>query len=91
MGVTGPCRVVVDIGELVLDGFPAADRDLVAASFRRELTRLLSGPATPASTVDDVRDTVTSVSAPAANTPSRRLGEHLARSVHAALGVDGDR
>ncbi len=87
MGVTGPRRVVVEIGELVLDGFPAADRDLVAASFRRELTRLLTGPLGGVfeSTMDDSTDVTVAGSPPAPGMSSRRLGTQLARTVHATL------
>lgn len=87
MGVTGPRRVVVEIGELVLDGFPAADRDLVVAAFRRELTRLLTGPLGGVfeSTVDGTVDLAAADSVPAPGLSSRRLGIHLARTVHATL------
>jgi len=87
MGVTGPRRVLVEIGELVLDGFPAADRDLVAASFRRELTRLLTGPLGGVfeSTMDDSVDVSVAGSAPTPGMSSRRIGIHLARTVHATL------
>jgi hypothetical protein len=86
MGVTGPRRVVVEIGELVLDGFPA-DRDLVAASFRRELTRLLTGQLGGVfeSTVDSSVDVTVAGSPPAPGMSSRRLGIQLARTVHATL------
>lgn len=87
MGVTGPRRVVVEIGELVLDGFPAADRDLVAASFRRELTRLLTGPLSGVyeSTMDGSVDVAVAADAPAPGLSSRRIGVQLARTVHATL------
>jgi hypothetical protein len=91
MGVTGPRRVVVEIGELVLDGFPAADRDLVAASFRRELTRLLAGPLSGVfeSTVDGSVDVAVTAAAPTPDLSSRRLGVQLARTVHATLDGAG--
>jgi hypothetical protein len=39
MGVT---RIHFAVDELVLNGFPTINRDRVAASFQRELTRLLA-------------------------------------------------
>ena len=66
-----PRRIVVEIGDLVLDGFPPAlRRDVVASAFRRELTRLLTGFTGARS---------------AGSPPSRRLGEEIARSVYATL------
>lgn len=87
MGVTGPRRVVVEIDELVLDGFPVADRDLVAASFRKELTRLLNGPLGGVfdSIEDGAVDVAVSGGAPAPGLSSRRLGMQLARTVHVTL------
>ncbi|WIX99168.1 hypothetical protein QRX60_34670 [Amycolatopsis mongoliensis] len=86
MGVSEPRRIVVEIGDLVLDGFPPEiRRDVVAAAFRRELTRLLTGPVGFAAS-RSLDSAVASVAAPPS---SRRLGEELARTVYATL--DGAR
>lgn len=90
MGVSEPRRIVVEIGDLVLDGFPPEiRRDQVAAAFRRELTRLLTGPVGGVFAAGEPRSLDGAVAAVAPPTSSRRLGEQLARTVHATLGTDG--
>jgi hypothetical protein len=79
----GVSRIELEIGELVLDGVPRAHRDVVAAAFARELTRLLRergdvapepGPPPPLP----------------ATTGPRALGRAIARSVHEGLCGGGE-
>lgn len=82
--------VNVHIGELVLDGFDGVDPDRVAASFHTELTRLVEQRGVPLAAggsceVDGIADLPP---LPATTSPAR-LGEALARSVHAGLSGRG--
>jgi hypothetical protein len=95
---SAPARIIVDIGELVFDGLPPTDRDLVAATFEAELTRLLAESRAPYSPdaplgagtgadagagLDLAR--LTALPPLPATTSAGRLGRALARSVHAGL------
>ncbi|MBC6463311.1 hypothetical protein HKK72_36565 [Actinomadura sp. HBU206391] len=80
------------MGELVLDGFPRVDRDLVAAVFATELTRLFTERREPypagvplATTTDRDVDLLAGLPPLPPTTSSRRLGRALARSVHTGL------
>ncbi|MER7400647.1 hypothetical protein ABT381_34620 [Streptomyces sp. NPDC000151] len=83
----------IDIGELVLDGFDdRLDPDRVSASFERELARLvhergipLAADGSPVSL-----DGLTGLPPLPRTTSSTRLGEALARSVHAGLTGRGE-
>ncbi|MCP2259151.1 hypothetical protein LX15_002852 [Streptoalloteichus tenebrarius] len=78
--------VHVEIGELVLDGFPGMDADLVVGAFERELRRLVRERGV--GRVPDGEWTVDLVSGlpplPTTSSP-RRLGTALARSVYKGL------
>ncbi|SFS96538.1 hypothetical protein [Saccharopolyspora flava] len=81
MGVNRDVRV--HVGELVLDGFEHVDRDRLAAAFQAELVRLVGERGIPAEARDV--DAVTDLpELPRTNSPAR-LGEALARAVHAGL------
>ncbi|MCA1185404.1 MULTISPECIES: hypothetical protein [unclassified Saccharopolyspora] len=82
--------VNVHIGELVLDGFDGVDPDRVAVAFQAELTRLVEQRGVPLAAwgprqVDGIADLPP---LPATTSPTR-LGEALARSVHAGLSGRG--
>ncbi|MDA3643897.1 hypothetical protein LZ318_33215 [Saccharopolyspora indica] len=88
MGVNRDVRITV--GELVLDGFDRVDPDRVAAAFRAELTRLVRERGVPVA-ADGARrfDEVTELpELPVTSSPAR-LGEALARAVHAGLAGRG--
>ncbi|TDC62668.1 hypothetical protein [Streptomyces hainanensis] len=80
--------VELTIGELVLDGFPPAHADRISESFRRELTRLVTEHGLPLATTpgDELRATLPELPR---HLPPHRLGEALARTVHAALTDPG--
>jgi len=87
----------VDIGELVLDGFDARmDPDRVTAAFHAELTRLLRDRGVPLTTPDDgdgngtALDTLSGLPPLPRTTSPARLGEALARAVHAGLSGRGE-
>ena len=84
---SGAYRIEVEIGELVLTGVREADRDRVAAAFRRELTRLLQSRGLPAGA--GTRDAVTGLPPLPATTSPYRLGRALAQAVH--TGLSGQR
>ncbi|MQS39988.1 hypothetical protein, partial [Streptomyces katsurahamanus] len=87
MGLNEEARTVrVDIGELVLDGFGPLDPDGVSAAFRTELTRLVRERGVPLA-VDGGRvvDALSGLPPLPATTSPSRLGEALARAVHAGL------
>ncbi|MFE4367504.1 hypothetical protein ACFRMN_04470 [Streptomyces sp. NPDC056835] len=81
----------VDIGELVLDGFDRVDPDRVSAAFRTELARLVRDRGVPLAT-DGGRtlDALSGLPPLPATTSPRRLGEALARAVHAGLSGRGE-
>ncbi|MFB6712917.1 MULTISPECIES: hypothetical protein [unclassified Streptomyces] len=101
MGVTGergahapdqrlPGAIRVDIGELVLDGFDV-DPARVSAAFERELTRLVREWGVPVA-ADGGRslDTLSGLPPLPAGLSARRLGQELARAVHAGLSGRGE-
>jgi hypothetical protein len=78
--------VHLDIGELVLTGFPHINPDALLASFERELTRLVHRHGIPLATHADLSlDTITGLPPLPATTSARRLGAALAHSVHTGL------
>ncbi|TDC89518.1 hypothetical protein E1161_21065 [Saccharopolyspora aridisoli] len=86
MGVNRDVRV--HVGELVLDGFEHVDRDLLAAAFRSELVRLVRERGVPAE-ARQVGELTGLPELPRTNSPAR-LGEALARAVHAGLTGRGN-
>ncbi|KAF4409374.1 hypothetical protein CRI70_30895 [Streptomyces sp. Ru87] len=83
----------MDIGELVLDGFgPRVDPDRVRAAFQAELTRLVRERGVPlaANGEGHVMEALTGLPALPATTSPGRLGEALARAVHAGLSGRGE-
>lgn len=83
-------RIRVEIGELVLQGFDSIDHDGVSAAFQRELTRLVAERGVPlAGGGDTALDTLAGLPDLPATTSPRRLGEALARAVHAGLAGRG--
>ncbi|MFE4641864.1 hypothetical protein [Streptomyces sp. NPDC056730] len=83
--------VRVDIGELVLDGFDHVDPDRLSAAFRTELARLVRDHGVPLAT-DGGRalDALSALPSLPATTSPWRLGEALARAVHAGLSGRGE-
>ncbi|QPP10849.1 hypothetical protein G4Z16_20085 [Streptomyces bathyalis] len=81
----------VEIGELALDGFQG-DAGLVLAAFENELSRLLRDKGVPLADGDapHVMDALTGLPPLPATISAGRLGEALARSVHAGLAGDGE-
>ncbi len=84
----------IDIGEMVLDGFDAArvDPDRVSASFQAELARLVRERGVPlaADGTGVALDGLAGLPPLPATTSPVRLGEALARAVHAGLAGRGD-
>ncbi|MET9685639.1 hypothetical protein [Streptomyces coeruleorubidus] len=87
-----PREIRVDIGELVLDGFgPSVDPRRVSASFERELTRLVQEQGVPLAADGAVSvDGVSGLPPMPAGLSARRLGQELARAVHAGLSGRGE-
>ncbi|MFF4378235.1 hypothetical protein [Kitasatospora sp. NPDC001547] len=85
-------RIEVEIGELVLDGFARIDHDRLTAAFRSELTRLVEARGVPLAVGGDrVLDLLSGLPPLPAGTSPQRLGEALARAVHAGLSGGGRR
>jgi hypothetical protein len=85
--------VRVDIGELVLDGFDARmDPERVAAAFEAELTRLVRERGVPLAADGGGRapEALSGLPPLPATTSPARLGEALARAVHAGLSGRGE-
>ncbi|MEU9120279.1 hypothetical protein AB0C96_10520 [Streptomyces sp. NPDC048506] len=83
----------IDIGELVLDGFDArVDAHRVSAAFQTELTRLVRERGVPlaADGTGVALDGLAGLPPLPATTSAVRLGEALARAVHAGLAGRGD-
>ncbi|GAU64948.1 hypothetical protein SSP35_01_02850 [Streptomyces sp. NBRC 110611] len=86
-------RFRIDIGELVLDGFDArVDPGRVTAAFQAELARLVHERGVPlaADGAGVALDGLTGLPPLPATTSPTRLGEALARAVHAGLAGRGD-
>ncbi|MET9111758.1 hypothetical protein [Streptomyces zhihengii] len=96
MGVNGTApdepSVRVDIGELVLDGFGRdVDAARVSASFQAELTRLVREHGVPlAADGGRALDALAGLPPLPANASARRLGQEIARAVHAGLSGRGE-
>ncbi len=92
MGVNeAPRTVRVDIGELVLDGFGRVDTDKVSAAFQSELARLVRERGVPlAAEGGRALDALSGLPALPATASARRLGQELARAVHAGLSGRGE-
>jgi hypothetical protein len=79
----GVRRLEVNVEELVLDGFPRADRFRIANAIKTELARLMSEgrQGSPVSTrqVDGGRFLV------GANPTAEAIGKQVARAVHGGL------
>ncbi|MET7617803.1 hypothetical protein [Streptomyces sp. NPDC005408] len=81
----------VDIGELVLDGFERLDPDRVSAAFEAELSRLVRERGVPlAADGGRALDALSGLPPLPATTSPGRLGEALARAVHAGLSGRGE-
>lgn len=89
-----PCaRFRIDIGELALDGFDARlDPERVTAAFEKELARLVRARGVPlaADGAGVALDTLAGLPPLPATTSPVRLGEALARAVHAGLAGRGE-
>ncbi|WAP54495.1 hypothetical protein PS467_06075 [Streptomyces luomodiensis] len=87
-----PSAVHVDIGELALSGFDARiDPDRVRTAFQTELTRLVRERGVPLTADGESREFEALAGLPPlpATTSPARLGEALARAVHAGLSGRG--
>lgn len=87
-----PREIRVDIGELVLDGFgPSVDPGHVSASFERELTRLVREHGVPLAGDGEMKaDALSGLPPLPSGLSARRLGQELARAVHAGLSGRGE-
>lgn len=88
-----PHSVRVDIGELVLDGFDSRiDPDRLSVAFQTELARLVRERGVPLAADGSGRDVEALGGLPAlpVTTSPGRLGEALARAVHAGLSGRGE-
>ncbi|MFE7263835.1 hypothetical protein ACFU9B_17550 [Streptomyces sp. NPDC057592] len=85
-----PREIRIDVGELVLDGF-RVDPDRVSASFERELSRLVREHGVPLA-ADGVLalEALSGLPPLPAGLSARRLGQELARAVHAGLSGRGE-
>ncbi|QXE38329.1 hypothetical protein KQY30_32935 [Streptomyces sp. GMY02] len=84
-------EVRVDIGELVLDGFERLDPERVSAAFQAELARLVRERGVPiAADGGRTLDALSGLPPLPATTSPGRLGEALARAVHAGLSGRGE-
>ncbi|MEU9793167.1 hypothetical protein AB0E27_21495 [Streptomyces sparsogenes] len=87
-----PRTVRVEIGELALTGFDArVDPDRVSEAFQAELARLVRERGVPLAATGGGRDIEALSDLPPlpATTSPARLGEALARAVHAGLSGRG--
>ncbi len=79
------------IDELVLDGFPPAERHAIAAAMERELTRLLTGPDAPFAAAGGSgsigADRLDAVVTLATGASSRNIGVEAARAIGRNLGA----
>ncbi|NLU68207.1 hypothetical protein [Streptomyces sp. HNM0574] len=90
-GESAPREIRVDIGELALDGFHG-DPDRVLAAFEAELTRLVREKGVPLAADGEPRalDALSGLPPLPSTVSAGRLGEALARSVHAGLSGEGE-
>ncbi|WP_413099295.1 hypothetical protein [Streptomyces sp. Inha503] len=87
-----PRTVRVDIGELALTGFGAGiDPDRVSAAFQAELARLVRERGVPLAATGEgtAIEALSGLPPLPATTSPARLGEALARAVHAGLSGRG--
>lgn len=86
-----PGEIRVEIGELALDGFHG-DPERVMAAFETELARLVTERGVPLAADGEAHtlDALTGLPPLPATTSPARLGEALARSVHAGLSGRGE-
>ncbi|RVU28510.1 hypothetical protein EOT10_01075 [Streptomyces antnestii] len=85
-----PREIRIDVGELVLDGF-RVDPDRVSASFEHELTRLVREHGVPLAADGSLTlDALSGLPSMPADLSARRLGQELARAVHAGLSGHGE-
>ncbi|WP_244501187.1 hypothetical protein [Streptomyces sp. TP-A0874] len=85
--------VRVDIGELALHGFaPGVDPECVTAAFQAELTRLVRERGVPLAADGEGRslDELSGLPPLPSTVSATRLGEALARAVHAGLSGGGE-
>ncbi|MFE7633650.1 hypothetical protein ACFU7Z_06480 [Kitasatospora sp. NPDC057518] len=86
----GAGRIEVEIGELVLDGFDRIDHERLTTAFRGELARLVETRGVPlAAGGDRALDLLSGLPPLPAGASPQRLGEALARAVHAGLSGSG--
>jgi hypothetical protein len=87
-----PRTIRVEIGELALDGFDRVDPERVAAAFQAELSRLVRERGVPlaADGTDRALEALSGLPPLPATTSPGRLGEALARAVHAGLSGRGE-
>lgn len=84
--------VRVEIGELALNGFGRVDPEQVSSAFQTELARLVRERGVPlaADGADRVLEALSGLPPLPATTSPGRLGEALARAVHAGLSGRGE-
>jgi hypothetical protein len=86
----GPSAIRVNVGELVLDGFQV-DHDRVSEAFERELSRLVREHGVPLAADGAVSvDALSGLPPLPVGLSARRLGQELARAVHAGLSGRGE-
>ena len=82
-----PARLELHIGELVLQGFPGMDPELLGAAVRTELTRLLAGEGLPPgwgrAVAMDAVDGGEFIAEPGMDV--QRLGARIARAVYGGV------
>ncbi|WP_242641276.1 hypothetical protein [Streptomyces kasugaensis] len=91
--LSAPQTFRIDIGELVLDGFDSRiDPERVSAAFQGELTRLVRERGVPlgANGAGVTLDGLAGLPPLPATTSPVRIGEALARAVHAGLAGRGE-
>ncbi|MER5615059.1 hypothetical protein [Streptomyces sp. NPDC002215] len=85
-----PREIRIDVGELVLDGF-RVDPDRVSESFERELSRLVREHGVPLAADGALAlEALSGLPPLPAGLSARRLGQELARAVHAGLSGRGE-
>ncbi|MFB6875300.1 hypothetical protein [Streptomyces sp. NPDC056323] len=85
-----PREIRIDVGELVLDGF-RVDPDRVSESFERELSRLVREHGVPLAADGTLAlEALSGLPPLPAGLSARRLGQELARVVHAGLSGRGE-